>query len=1373
MFSENSQVEEFLQEVLEQNPSIVDLPWNMSDVDWFPGLDLKYVMYQAAGGKSGANPVEVAFAATSRRPRKDEMQRLWRTRGGGSSGFLVAVLHDGKATVAGPTQSDEPVLDADVVAVENMLSTVLEQQEHNTAVLRAQEMLDQLRDKDGNPALLNSGLFTNHELVNGVPRRKDWTVACEESEYLLDSGSGKDLFAQLGFALEPGPDSLTYLSSDGHPRAVAALLNREERFDQPLPRFNSETPVRLAQRTAKKNDVDWVIVQSGRRIRLYPTRTDQPIAGGTLTDRFLQLDLAQLSSSEAGYLKLLFSPTALAPLGSVEQILEGSRNHAVDLVERLRERVYADVIPGLSVSVANALGATTKQDLEKAYHRSLVILFRLIFLAYAEDEGLLPYRISESYRTVSLKALARELTEDPHKYDDPNQSILWERLELLWRAVDQGDSDIGVPAYNGGLFHPEGPDRRNPWSERLVLSDAELSPVLTALLVDEAAGDRGPVDFRSLDVTAFGTLYEGLLESELSLAEQDLVVAKIKKKETFVPAPAGTVDPLVREGEIYFHSASGERKATGSYFTPDFAVDYLLDQALEPALQAHLEEVAHLVESEAPREQVAEKLFDFRVIDPSMGSAHFLVAAVDRIGKAFLDFLTDHDLPPVTRELETLQDQAQMALAEIGIDPMKQQSQSSAVNISLDRILNRQVARRCIYGIDINLMAVELARLAIWIRTFVPGLPMTSLSQRLKHGNALVGISSTAQVIEVLDPAGAGTTFSYVRSRVETELADAAADLRKLGMAAEGTIAEVQESQQEYLRIWEELSDLRQLFDLALSVQIGAEERRVLAEYDPAKFTITEDARKILDELVCLHLPLEFPEVMLRDNPGFDVVLGNPPWEKVKLEEHTWWTIRIPGLRSMSQQEKNQTIEHYQETRPDLYEAYLQEKEETEKLRQVMKHSPYPLGAGDSDLYKFFCWRDWDLLRRDGRIGVVLPRAALSGSGTAQWRQEILEQGMFEDVCTIVNNGGWLFEGVHPQYTVALATISRGNSDGVSFHGPYFDRAAFEAGAQSAATGGTVVRATSEEFLNWSPKAVFPLLPSPDSAKVFAEMRKSRIFAEAEVSSDFRFATELHTTQQKKLYDFDFSSSERDLEVWTGASFNLWTPGTGAIYARAWYEEIETFLQEKRVKQIRRSDGAFGGLSRDWAQDPQTLPMKHPRIAFRDVARATDTRTFLTCLLPADIALVEKAPYLFNATGDKESESLLLGVISSRPFDWNARRSVENKVSKEVLYSLPFPAVNLNGILERKLIENSGRLAAVDERFSAWAAEVGVEVGTVNEESVKQELIAENDAIVARLYGLNRDHLSTIFETFHRGWEYQDDLQRTLRYFDEWEENDD
>lgn len=1371
MFSENSQVEGFLQEILEQNPSIMELPWSAGQLDWFPELDLKYVMYQTAGVESGANPVEVAFAVASRRPRKDEMQRLWRTRGGGASGFLVAVLHDDKATVAGPTQSDEPILDADLVVVENMLSTVLEQQEHNAAVLRAQEMLDQLRDKDANPALLNSGLFTNHELVNGVPRRTDWTAACEESEPFLESASGQDLFAQLGFALEPGPDSLIYLSSDGRCRAVAALLSREERFDQPLPRFNSETPVRLAQRTAKKNGVDWVVVQSGRRLRLYPTRTDQPIAGGTLTDRFLQLDLAQLPPSESGYLKLLFSPTALAPLGSVEQILEGSRNHAVDLVERLKERVYADVIPGLSVSVANALGASKKQELEKAYHRSLVILFRLIFLAYAEDEGLLPYRISEAYRAVSLKALARELTDDPHKYDALDQSTLWERLEILWQAIDQGNPEIGVPAYNGGLFHPEGPDREDPWSERLVLSDAELSPVLNALLVDEAAGDRGPVDFRSLDVTAFGTLYEGLLESELSVAEQDLVVSKAKKKETFVPAPSGTADPLVRKGEIYFHSASGERKATGSYFTPDFAVDYLLDRALEPALQAHLDEVVRFLESDAPREQVAEKLFDFRVIDPSMGSAHFLVAAVDRIGKAFLDFLTDHDLPSVTRELETLQDQAQLALVEVGIDPMKQQSQSSAVNISLDRILNRQVARRCIYGIDINLMAVELARLAIWIRTFVPGLPMTSLSQRLKHGNALVGISSTAQVIEVLDPAGAGTTLSYVRSRVETELADAAADLRKLGMAAEGTITEVQESQQEYQRIWERLSDLRRLFDLALSVQIGAEERRVLAEYDPAKFAITDEARKTLDELARLHLPLEFPEVMLRDNPGFDVVLGNPPWEKVKLEEHSWWTIRIPGLRSMSQQEKNRTIKHYHETRPDLSAAYLQEKEETEKLRQVMKHSPYPLGAGDSDLYKFFCWRDWDLLRHDGRIGVVLPRAALSGSGTTQWRQEILEQGAFEDVCTIVNSGRWLFD-VEPRYTIALVTISRGVANGASFHGPYFDRAAFEEGADAAATGDTVIRATSEEFLNWSPNAVFPLLPSPDSAEVFAEMRKSKIFAEAEVSADFRFATELHTTQQKELYDFDLSNSERDLEVWTGASFNLWTPGTGVIYARAWSEEIEAFLQERRIKQVRRSSGAFAGLSRDWAHDPETLPMKHPRIAFRDVARATDTRTLLCCLVPSNIALVHKAPWLFNRSGSKLHESLLVGVLSSRIWDWISRRYVEATFSKQILYSLPFPTVDLNGRLERKLIENSGRLAAVDERFSAWATEVGVEVGTANEESVKQALIAENDAIVAKLYGLSRDHLTVIFETFHRGWNYEDELQRTLRYFDEWEETD-
>ncbi|SES04836.1 Eco57I restriction-modification methylase domain-containing protein [Corynebacterium cystitidis] len=1376
-----SLVEDFLSEVLENNSNISETEWAFNpaahnvDAVWASNFDLKWRFSNFQS--QGPLPVEAAYAATATRPSRDNMEKLWKTLGRSAAGFLVAVLYGDeegtKVAITGPTQTDAPVYDLSPRHAENVFAATLAQTEPNNAILRAQEMLGNLRDGHTAPALINAGLFTNHELSHGVPRRPDWEESCAKGAQYL-SFEGRDLFSRLGFTLEQGPNSLTYLKADGTNRAVAALLERHERFDQQLSRFNSESPVRLAQATAREQGVAWVIVQSGKRVRLYPTQPTQPVAGGTLTDRYLQLDLAQLEPKDAGYLTLLFTPESLAPEGSADKILESSKNHAVNLIDRLKERVYADVVPGLSVGVATALRAQSQDELQHAYHRSLVILFRLIFVAYAEDEGLLPYALSASYRKVSITRLARQLTENPQAFNNPSGFELWDQMEVLWSAIDQGNPQLNVPAYNGGLFRPEGPDPQNPWSGQLRVPNSFMQPVLSALLVDESSGERGPVDFRSLDVTAFGTLYEGLLESELSIAAQDLVVSeKGKTKGVYVPAPDGTQEAAVKKGAIYFHSASGERKATGSYFTPSFAVDYLLDNALEPVLERHLAKVKAALDAGEPTEKVGEMLFDFRVIDPSMGSAHFLVAAVDRIGAAFLDFLTNNELPSVSRELETLRNQALDALDAVGISEQMQASQSSSVDISFDRILNRQVARRCIYGIDLNLMAVELARLAIWIRTFVPGLPMASLGQRLVNGNALIGIAHHEEVVEILDPNTAedlnnpdqGTQFSFARNYIEPALTSAGNRLRKLGMASEGTIAQVKQAQEEYDAIWNELEHLRSIFDWSLAVSLDLTTNNMAGfNLEDEDFTLDSGPLEVLEGQRRLHLPLVFPEVMMRDNPGFDVVLGNPPWEKIKLEEHTWWTIRIPGLRSMSQKDKNAAIEKAKEDRPDLAHNFAEELERTDNLRDLMKKLPYPIGSGDQDLYKVFCWRDWDILRNDGRIGVVVPRAALSGAGTESWRRAVLNDGSFEDICVLVNTNEWVFEGVTGRTTVALTTVERGGGDRFRFHGPYHNLDNFEqAQARDNYPG---VDVPEEDFASWSDNLTVPLVPSPEASDVFLQMRKSPTFKEAPISHDFRFVRELDTTAQKKYYDFDIENSPRDLEIWTGRSFNIWTPGTGDLYAKAWRKEIEDFLQTRRIRQIQRQDGAFSGFSPGWAQDPNTLPLAHPRIAFRDVARATDTRTFLVCLLPGDVALVEKAPYLFNRTGDPMQEALLLGVLSSRPFDWNARRVIENKVSLGILNSLPVPEMDPTGVLETRLIENSGRLAAVDDRFTEWAAAVGVGVATANDAAVKSALIAENDAIVAKLYGLTADQLKVLFHTFHIGWDYEDDLARTLEYFE-------
>lgn len=195
----------------------------------------------------------------------------------------------------------------------------------------------------------------------------------------------------------------------------------------------------------------------------------------------------------------------------------------------------------------------------------------------------------------------------------------------------------------------------------------------------------------------------------------------------------------VAAGAVYLHNKSGERKATGSYFTKPFGVEHLLDQALEPALTQHLDRIQTLVDA-GDDAAAAKAFFDFRCADIAMGSGHFLVAAVDRIEARLSAFLALHPIPTVTADLDALRTAALNALGEL----------ADGVEIEMTALLRRQVGRRCIYGVDRNVIAVELARLAIWIHTFVPGLPLSFLDHNLVTGNSLIGIASIDDALRVL-----------------------------------------------------------------------------------------------------------------------------------------------------------------------------------------------------------------------------------------------------------------------------------------------------------------------------------------------------------------------------------------------------------------------------------------------------------------------------------------------------------------------------------------------------------------------------------------------------------------------------------------------
>ena len=1298
--------------------------------------------------------VEVAYAVAPRRPKAADVRKVWtdRWRKRPSAVLLVVAWdspHGRQASVVG-LRDDPLVATGQLATVERAVAKALEQ----GAAAGAEAILADLlreREPDAIPGLDNAGLFATHELLHNVPQRTDWAAATKQAGGVRGR-AGKDVLSGLGWALDTeGADYL--LGSDGKHEAVAVVLEGQDVFDRSSPAYHGSTPVEHALGVAHRHNVRWVLVVKGTVVRLYTADPDTGIARkGTAT--YTEIDLTLLPDAHLGYVGLLLTPTALRAGGTVAQILASSADHAADLGARLRQRVYDDVIPHLATTIAQKLRDMTEPGLETAYHVTLVILFRLLFVAYAEDRGLLPYRTNEAYRSKALKSRARRYADLIAEHEkvpfDPKSAELWHDLQDIWRGIYSGNREWSIPAYGGSLFDPK--DDTGAIIAGLTLTNRDIGPAVQHMLVDSGPdGTQGPVDFQTLSVREFGTIYEGLLESSLSQAPVDLA---LDKANAYVPAKNGDV-VVAPAGSVYFHNSSGVRKATGSYFTKQFAVEHLLRSALDPTLDEHLAAVTTLLE-DGQEVDAAEKLFDFRVADLAMGSGHFLVGAVDHIGARFAAFLDEHPIPHVTAELDGLRNTAVQMLERAGVQEIPQIDQMGLVR--------RQVARRCIYGIDLNTIAVDLARLAVWIHTFIPGLPMSTLDHGLVVGNSLTGIGTLDEAIEVLDPDTPHGQISLFRQQIEDGMLAGTEPLRRLALLSESTVAESREAASLIDEATIAIEPTKHALDAAVAGRLGLKDLKHLSALGWDAVIEAGGSREVqakIEDLGALHFPVAFPEVFSRERPGFDVILGNPPWEKVKVEKHGWWGLRFPGLRSMSQKDKNAALARYERQRPDLVAEYESDVAAAEDLRDVLKAGPYPIGSGDTDLYKIFCWRDWALLREGGRVGVVFPRGALSGSGTAQWRETILRDGAFDDVCFLANNRWWVFDDVDVRYTIALTTIRRSGDRIVKLNGPFHSLADYRSGR------GQYLTVAADEFATWATGAAFPLLPSNDSAGVFATMRRSPRFDSTD-GFEFRPVAELHTSANKDLYDFDVAHSRRSVPILTGASFNIWDPDFGPPYAMASRREVEAFLQKRRQRQINDSRSAFFGLGSDWARSVETLPLRSPRIAFRDVARATDTRTVIAALIPPGCALVEKAPYLFGVHASHADSAYILGVMSSIPFDWFARRFVELKTSYGLLMAFPVPRAQAGDSRAGRVTKLAGTLAAVDDRYSDWAAEVGIPVGSVSDNDTKNDMIAEIDALVSHLYGLGRDDITHIFATFHRGWDYQPRLTAVLEHFDRW-----
>ena len=1260
-------------------------------------------------------------------PNETKLRRLWEARKGHLPYpvVLLAPAEDGSnVRVVGP-QDPRPVRELLAGRVIDLLEASHDRAARDAASFLASEF--SRLEEAVVPGLRVKDLLTPHFLLNRLrtPVNEQLLKGAVNGMDSIGNIAWRPLFQSLGYEIEQLRPRGYLLRFNSAPVAVVHPLHNTSQISSLT--GNGELPEGMVLADCEQHGANWGVLAAEGRYRLFQRRP--PV--GPATGQHVEIDLRELERQDYLYLGLL-APASLKESGWMDSWVGEARDFGEELRKGLEERLIKDALPSIAQGLGEWLesqGANLsgREQLRKIEEAALTLVFRFMFLLHIEARGYLPIG-SAAYRPHS----ARQLAEDSRLARSSftrGATQRWDRLRTLVKMVRSGDRSAGVAAYNGSLFAASG----FPGSDLLEqanVEDAFLAPALMAIAYQTDKPEAPGLDYAGLQIGHLGAIYEVLLTLKLTRAPEDLVYDS--KNDVFRPIGANE-QPEVTRAQLFYQTEAGGRKAGGVFYTRHEFVNHLLKHSLLPALDNHLEEVKRLADRDS--NEATRRLFDFSVVDPAMGSAHFLTASLDMIADRVELFLSEiGGLPGIAQQL-----------AELSQDsfPVSQPPEDG-------ELLRRLILKRCIYGVDISPMAVEVANITLWLASFVPGLALSYLGSNLKCGDALIGVA---------DPTVVGASDNpLITGQNVADAMTLAADLQKeLAENPDRTPGEVKRSEELSANLNEATAGLRSAFDMWAAEPLGLEGARytllnyanaIVACYEDQTAQIADamaDASRIAVQYRFFHWPLEFPGIFHRESPGFDVVIGNPPWNEITVEELAFYALRDPGLRGLPRlADRRKRIGVLDIQHPDWRGEFESQQQHLATIRKFFsENGGYQLqGVGDKDLYQLFCERYSHLVRQDGRLGVVLPRTALLAKGAIKFREWLFTHNSLSRLDILLNNRSWAFT-IHPQYTIALLTGQRrAPTEQTAFQltGPSKSLGEFQSVAQNQ---GIEISVSS-----LGNARVVPLLQSQTHADVLRKLRRG---VQLESLQNPQMPTtgmkpaaashaiphrELDETQQRGLFSYSYGVS-----VWKGRSFYQYEPHGDEPAGYSEWNEVLSYLQQKR----KRSRVFKQIFSAEFLADPNTHPVNHCRIVFRDVTNKTNSRTVIACLVPPHTPLTNSAPYLVFSGWDATSRASVLAVMNSLTFDWLARRYVESHLNYYVLDMLCFPPQDHTPW--RTIGKLAARLSCIDERFAEFATEAGVECGALTY-AQRSESLAEIDALVARAYELTEDELRFIFTDF-------------------------
>ena len=1261
---------------------------------------------------------------------------------------------------------------------------------------------------------------TEDDLIWPVLAHLGWTASLRQQN--LSAAGRQDVPDGLLFQDDPAKDRANGCTEEWRRYAFGLAVVESKRWRRPLDRRSDRrgedtAPSTQMLRYLRRVDdlttgaLRWGILTNGARWRLYYQ------GARSVSEQFFELDLAALLDLP-GHNEGLFALTAhqrrhwltvfalvfrraafvagpTDPRTFHQRAIEDARFYEERVAANLSEVVFDQVFPGLARAIAAAAPEAPLPDVREAV---LVLLYRLLFILYAEDRDLLPVRDTR-YDDYALRNVRGDIGQRKDQEDvfSARATRYWSALDDLCQAIAHGDASIGLPAYNGGLFD----QASTPLLGQIRLDDAVMATVIDALSFEQTPDGRRYINYRDLGVQQLGSIYERLIEHDL-VRERDEITIRLNRLA---------------------------RKGSGSYYTSDDLVALIIKETIEPLVRSRIDAFlarhAELATSPLSEDRrigrlkpldPAEKLLDLKVCDPAMGSGHFLVNLVDYLADRVITTMAEAEaavdgyLSPLIGRIDNIRTTI-MAKAE-----------ASGWTIDEDQlddrhIVRRMVLKRCVYGIDKNPMAVELAKVALWLHTFTVGAPLSFLDHHLRCGDSLFG-SWVRTGIETATEQGGSLFLAEPIARATR----AAAPMQILEGLTDAEIAEAYRSAEVFTEIEAMTTPLNTFLSLVQAFEWlnirDRDDQKALFNYfsgtfgDPieiacGKIEVVQEikdgerfaellgqARRLITEEQFLNWQVAFPGVWSAWeraglHGGFDAVIGNPPWDRMKLQQVEWFAARRRAIAMATRAaDRKRMIDDLETAGDPLAREFADASARAQAAARMARASgEYPLlSGGDVNLYSLFVERAMTLVKPDGMVGLLTPSGIASDKTASAFFKGVATQGRLRALYDFENRrtrygAQPFFPDVDSRFKFCAFVASPTPTKELPATCAFFVQDVSELDDPDRC-----FPLTAEDFARVNPNTgTAPIFRTRrDAALTTAIYNRlpvlvDRSSGKAVKAWPVKYATMFHMTNDSGLFRTRAELEERE-GAWPvggnrfGSPSGDWVPLYEGKMVQAFDHRAANIVvnlenQHRPAQPVPATPEQH--QNPNWLPDPQfwvsasecgwTAGVEWV-LGFKEITAPTNVRTLIAALFPT-IGFGNKVPILKPETTDR-SEWLLVANLNATILDFVTRQKVQGQtLNLFIVEQLPVvPLDRYNSVrFGPKTAGEIVREAVLELTYTAhdmapFARDMGHldEAGGVKppfrwDDDRRLGLRAKLDAVFFYLYGVtDRDEVRYIYSTF-------------------------